>query len=161
MMEINAVTPWSSVVAQIEPYYSKGIVRVRPPICVERMLRMYIAQQCFGLSDEGIEDAIYDSQAIRTFVGIDLSHESAPAATTLLKFRRLLETHELTECIFNAINTLLAVKGLLLKEGTVVDATIITAPSTTKNKDGKRDRQMHQVKKGNIWHFGMKAQHWC
>jgi IS5 family transposase len=121
------------------------------------MLRMYIAQQCFGLSDEGIEDAIYDSQAIRAFVGIDLSRESAPDATTLLKFRRLLEENKLTERIFAAINTLLAVKGLILKEGTVVDATIIAAPSSTKNQEGKRDPEMRQTKKGNQWHFGMKA----
>lgn len=121
------------------------------------MLRMYIAQQCFGLSDEGVEDAIIDSQAIRGFVGIDLSRESAPDATTLLKFRCLLEEHTLTERIFAAINTLLAVKGLILKEGTVVDATIIAAPSSTKNQSGERDPEMHQTKKGNQWHFGMKA----
>jgi IS5 family transposase len=118
---------------------------------------MYIAQQCFGLSDEGIEDAIYDSQAIRGFVGIDLSRESAPDATTLLKFRRLLETHQLTERIFETINALLAAKGLILKEGTVVDATIIAAPSSTKNRSGERDPEMHQTKKGNQWYFGMKA----
>jgi IS5 family transposase len=121
--EIDKVTPWSALVAEIEPFYPKGNGRGRPPMGVERMLRMYIAQQCFGLSDEGIEDAIYDSQAIRGFVGIDLSRESAPDATTLLKFRRLLEDNKLTERIFSAINTLLAVKGLILKEGTVVDAT--------------------------------------
>ena len=155
--EINTVTPWSALVAEIEPFYPKGEGRGRPPIGVERMLRMYIAQQCFGLSDEGIEDAIYDSQAIRAFVGIDLSRESAPDATTLLKFRRLLEEHKLTERIFAAINTLLAVKGLILKEGTVVDATIIAAPSSTKNQNGERDPEMHQTKKGNQWHFGMKA----
>lgn len=155
--EIDKVTPWSALVAEIEPFYPKGTGRGRPPIGVERMLRMYIAQQCFGLSDEGVEDAIYDSQAIRCFVGIDLSRESAPDATTLLKFRRLLETHHLTERIFAAINTLLAVKGLILKEGTVVDATIIAAPSSTKNQSGERDPEMHQTKKGNQWHFGMKA----
>jgi IS5 family transposase len=155
--EIDKVTPWSALVAEVEPFYPKGQGRGRPPIGVERMLRMYIAQQCFGLSDEGIEDAIYDSQAIRAFVGIDLSRESAPDATTLLKFRRLLEKHNLTERIFTAINTLLAVKGLILKEGTVVDATIIAAPSSTKNQSGERDPEMHQAKKGNQWHFGMKA----
>ena len=155
--EINAVTPWSALVAKIEPFYPKGEGRGRPPIGVERMLRMYIAQQCFGLSDEGIEDAIYDSQAIRGFVGIDLSRESAPDATTLLKFRRLLEENTLTERIFAAINTLLAVKGLMLREGTVVDATIIAAPSSTKNQSGERDPEMHQTKKGTQWHFGMKA----
>lgn len=155
--EIDAVTPWLALVAEIEPFYPKGEGRGRPPVGVERMLRMYIAQQCFGLSDEGIEDAIYDSQAIRAFVGINLSRESAPDATTLLKFRRLLEAHQLTERIFAAINTLLAVKGLILKEGTVVDATIIAAPSSTKNQNGERDPEMHQTKKGNQWHFGMKA----
>lgn len=156
--EINAVTPWSALVAEVEPFYpTNSGGRGRPPIGVERMLRMYIAQQCFGLSDEGIEDAIYDSQAIRAFIGIDLSRESAPDATTLLKFRRLLEEHKLTERIFAAINMLLAVKGLILKEGTVVDATIIAAPSSTKNQSGKRDPEMHQTKKGNQRHFGMKA----
>lgn len=155
--EINAVTPWAALVAEVEPFYPKGAGRGRPPVGVERMLRMYIAQPCFGLSDEGIEDAIYDSQAIRAFVGIDLSRESAPDATTLLKFRRLLEAHQLTERIFAAINTLLAVKGLILKEGTVVDATIIAAPASTKHQSGERDPEMHQTKKGNQWHFGMKA----
>ena len=155
--QINTVTPWSALVAEVQPFYPKGEGRGRPPVGVERMLRMYIAQQCFGLSDEGIEDAIYDSQAIRGFVGTDLSRESAPDATTLLKFRRLLEDNKLTERIFAAINTLLAVKGLILKEGTVVDATIIAAPSSTKNQSGERDPEMHQTKKGNQWHFGMKA----
>ena len=155
--EIDAVTPWAALVAEVEPFYPKGDGRGRPPMGVNRMLRMYIAQQCFGLSDEGIEDAIYDSQAIRGFVGVDLTREAAPDATTLLKFRRLLETHQLTERIFAAINVHLAVKGLMLKEGTVVDATIIAAPSSTKNQDGERDPAMHQTKKGNQWHFGMKA----
>lgn len=118
---------------------------------------MYVAQQCFGLSDEATEDAIYDSQAIRRFVGIDLSREAAPDATTLLKFRHLLEAHQLTESIFNAINAHLAEKGLFLREGTIVDATLIAAPPSTKNKEGKRDAEMHQSKKGNQWHFGMKA----
>ncbi len=155
--EIEAVTPWSALAAEVEPFYPKGEGRGRPPIGLERMLRMYIAQQCFGLSDEGTEDALYDSQAIRRFVGIDLSRESAPDATTLLKFRRLLETHKLTQRIFAAINLHLAVKGLMLKEGTVVDATIIAAPSSTKNQEGQRDPEMHQTKKGNNWHVGMKA----
>ena len=155
--EIDAVTPWSVLVAEVEPFYPKGDSRGRPPMGLARMLRMYIAQQCFGLSDEGIEDAIYDSQAVRAFIGIDLSREAAPDATTLLRFRRLLETHGLTEGIFTAINTHLAQKGLLLKEGTVVDATIIAAPSSTKNQDGQRDPEMHQTRKGKQWYFGMKA----
>ena len=155
--EIDAVTPWPALLAEVEPFYPKGEGRGRPPIGVERMLRMYIAQQCFGLSDEGTEDALYDSQAIRSFVGIDLNREAAPDATTLLKFRRLLETHKLTKRIFAAINVHLAVKGLMLREGTVVNATIIAAPSSTKNRDGERDPEMHQTKKGNQWYFGMKA----
>lgn len=154
--EIEAVTPWAALVAELEPFYPKGEGRGRPPIGLERMLRMYIAQQCFGLSDEGTEDAIYDSQAIRGFVRIDLAREAAPDATTLLKFRRLLERHQLTERIFASINSHLAAKGLMLREGTVVDATIISAPSSTKNQDGQRDPEMHQTKKGNQWHFGMK-----
>lgn len=157
LAEIETATPWPALVAVLLPYYPKGDGRGRPPIGLERMLRMYIAQQCFGLSDEGIEDAIYDSQAIRGFVGIDLTHESAPDATTLLKFRRLLEQHKLTERIFNEINGHLASKGLMMREGTIVDATLIAAPPSTKNKDGKRDPEMHQSKKGNDWHFGMKA----
>jgi IS5 family transposase len=156
LAEIEAVTPWAQLLAVIEPYYPKGN-RGRPPIGLERMLRMYIAQNCFGLSDEGIEDALYDSQAIRCFVGIDLAREDAPDATTLLKFRRLLEDHNLAAAIFEAINAHLAKRGLLMRQGTIVDATIIAAPSSTKNKTGERDPQMHQAKKGNQWHFGMKA----
>jgi IS5 family transposase len=155
--EIEAVTPWSALIAEIEPFYPKGDGRGRPPIGLERMLRMYIAQQCFGFSDEGTEDAIYDSQAVRGFIGIDLNREAAPDATTLLKFRRLLEKHELTKRVFSAINEHLTKKGLMLREGSVVDATIIAAPSSTKNQTGERDPQMHQTKKGNQWHFGMKA----
>jgi len=157
LAEIEAVVPWATLTQAIEPFYPKGKGRGRPPIGLERMLRMYIAQQCFGLSDEGIEDAVYDSQAIRGFIGIDLGRENAPDATTLLKFRRLLEKHRLTERIFESINEHLAARGLLLREGTVVDASMIAAPPSTKNRDGKRDPEMHQTKKGNQWHFGMKA----
>lgn len=157
LAEIEAMTPWGELLAAIERHYPKGGGRGRPPIGLERMLRMYIAQNCFGLSDEGIEDAIYDSQAIRRFVGIDLGRESAPHATTLLKFRRLLEDKQLTETIFTTINAHLAAKGLFLRRGTVVDATIIEAPPSTKNDKGERDPEMHQTKKGNAWHFGMKA----
>lgn len=168
LAEIEAITPWSVLEQTVGPFYPKSGGRGRPPIGLARMLRMYVAQQCFALSDEGIEDVIYDSQAIRHFVGIDLSRESAPDATTLLEFRHLLERHELTESIFNAINHHLAAKGLLLCEGTIVDATLIAAPPSTKNKAGKRDPEMHQSKKGKQWHFGMKAtlvwmpiQGWC
>ena len=157
LAEIDAVTPWAALVAELEPFYPKGKGRGRPPIGLERMLRMYVAQQCFGLSDEGIEDAVYDSQSIRRFVGIDLGREGAPDATTLLKFRRLLEARELTRGIFEVINRQLAEKGLLMREGTIVDATLIAAPPSIKNREGKRDPEMHQTKKGNQWHFGMKA----
>lgn len=157
LADIEAVTPWADLVAVIEPHYPKGDGRGRPPIGVERMLKMYIAQNCFGLSDEGTEDAIYDSQAIRRFVGIDLTREAAPDATTLLKFRRLLEEKGLMESIFTAINAHLAERGLLLRRGTVVDATILAAPPSTKNREGKRDPEMHQTQKGNQWYFGMKA----
>ena len=157
LAEINSVTPWGKLHDLVEPFYPKVDGAGRPPIGIARMLRMYVAQQCFGLSDEGIEDAIYDSQAIRAFVGIDLNRESAPDATTLLKFRHLLETHELTRQIFETINAHLAQRGLMMREGTIVDATLIAAPPSTKNKDGKRDPEMHQSKKGNDWHFGMKA----
>ena len=157
LAEIDSVTPWNKLHKLIEPFYPKVEGAGRPPIGLARMLRMYVAQQCFGLSDEGIEDAIYDSQAIRAFVGIDLGRETAPDATTLLKFRHLLEAKHLTRQIFDAINGHLAEKGLMMREGTIVDATLIAAPPSTKNKDGKRDPEMHQSKKGNDWHFGIKA----
>jgi IS5 family transposase len=157
LSEIEVATPWGQLHKLIEPYYPRVIGVGRPSIGLARMLRMYVAQQCFGLSDEGIEDAIYDSQAIRAFVGVDLNRESAPDATTLLKFRHLLEAKGLTQKSFEAINAYLAAKGLMMREGTIVDATLIAAPPSTKNKDGERDPKMHQSKKGNDWHFGMKA----
>lgn len=157
LAQIDSATPWGKLHKLIEPHYPKTSGPGRPPIGLARMLRMYVAQQCFGLSDEGIEDAIYDSQAIRGFVGIDLNVESAPDATTLLKFRHLLETKNITRQIFDTINLHLAEKGLMMREGTIVDATLIAAPPSTKNKDGERDPEMHQSKKGNNWHFGIKA----
>ena len=157
LAEIDKATPWAKLHAAIEPFYPKVSGAGRPPLGLARMLRMYVAQQCFGLSDEGIEDAIYDSQAIRGFVGIDLNRESAPDATTLLKFRHMLEANGLTKKIFDTINGHLAEKGLMMREGTIVDATLIAAPPSTKNKDGERDPEMHQSKKGNDWYFGMKA----
>ncbi len=141
LCEIDAIAPWAELTARIEPRYSKGEGRGRPPIGLARMLRIYVVQQCLGLSDEGI----------------DLARESAPDATTLLKFRQLPEAHGLTEAIFEVNNAHLAAKGLLLRQGSVVDATIISAPSSTKNDSGTRDPEMHQTRKGNPWHFGMKA----
>ena len=157
LAELAAITPWTALEQAIAPFYPRSGQPGRPPIGLARMLRMYLVQHCFGLSDEGMEDALYDSQAIRAFVGIDLSREAAPDATTLLTFRRLLETHQLTESIFTAINAQLAEKGLFLRAGTIVDATLIAAPSSTKNQTGRRDPEMHSAKKGNQWHFGMKA----
>ena len=165
LSEIEAITPWASLIATLTPHYPVNDGRGRPTTPLELILRMYIAQQCFGLSDEGIEDALYDSQAIRRFVGIDLGRQSAPDATTLLKFRHLLETRQLTAAIFSAINAHLAEQGLFMRAGTIVDATLIAAPPSTKNREGKRDGEMHQAKKGNQWHpsttlrtgFGMKA----
>ncbi len=155
--EMERVVPWAALVALIEPHYPKSGRVGRQPIGVQRMLRMYFLQQWYSLSDEGLEDAPYDSQAMREFVGIDLAREQVPDATTLLKFRRLLEQHELTKAIFEKVNALLGRRGLLMREGTLVDATIIAAPSSTKNQGGERDPEMHQAKKGNEWHFGMKA----
>lgn len=157
LAEIEAITPWDALLTELNCFYPAGEGRGRPPIGLARMLRMYVAQQCFGLSDEGIEDAIYDSQAIRRFVGIDLAREDAPDATTLLKFRRLLERNNLTRKIFTVINDHLAAQGLMLREGTIVDATLIAAAPSTKNRKKARDPAMHQTKKGNQYYFGMKA----
>ncbi|HET9822195.1 MAG TPA: IS5 family transposase, partial [Burkholderiaceae bacterium] len=157
LAQLEAVTPWADLEAALAPFYPTGKGPGRPPLGLARMLRMYVAQQCFGLSDEGIEDALYDSHAIRRFVGIDLAREAAPDATTLLKFRRLIETHDLSRVIFATIRDHLAREGLLLREGTIVDATLIAAPPSTKNRDRARDPDMHQARKGQQWHFGMKA----
>jgi IS5 family transposase len=153
---MEKVVPWARLVALIEPHYPTG-KRGRPPVGIERMLRIYFLQQWYGLADEALEDTIYDSQAMRGFAGIDLSVESVPDATTLLHFRHLLEAHELTARIFAEINALLGERQLLLREGTLVDAAILAAPSSTKNRKGQRDPDMHQTKKGNRWYFGMKA----
>ena len=155
--EMERVVPWTRLIALIEPHYPRSGKVGRPPIGVARMLRMYFLQQWYSLSDEGLEDAIYDSHAMRDFVGIDLGREQVPDATTLLKFRRLLEDKQLTAAVFEAINGHLCERGLLMREGTLVDATIIAAPPSTKNEDRARDPEMHQAKKGNQWHFGMKA----
>lgn len=157
LAEMERLVPWARLVAVIEPLYPKSGRVGRPPIGAARMLRMYCLQQWYGLADEALEDALYDSQALRDFVGIDLSRESVPDATTLLKFRRLLAGNDLTRALFDEINAHLAEQGLLMRAGTIVDATIIAAPSSTKNEAKARDPEMHQTKKGNQWHFGMKA----
>ena len=156
LAEMNQVVPWARLVELICPHYPTG-KRGRPPMGIERMLRVYFLQQWYGLADEALEDTIYDSQAMRNFAGIDLASNPVPDATTLLKFRHLLEAHELTKRIFDEVNALLEERKLLMREGSMVDATIIAAPSSTKNKQGQRDPEMHQTKKGNQWYFGMKA----
>jgi transposase, IS5 family len=153
---MEEMIPWAELLAVIEPFYPKG-ERGRPPIGLERMLRVYFLQQWYGLADEAIEDAIYDSQAMRGFARIDLAADGVPDATTLLKFRRLLETHNLCQGLFNAINADLAARGLMMREGTLVDATLLAAPPSTKNRAKQRDPEMHQTRKGNQWYFGMKA----
>jgi IS5 family transposase len=156
LARMEEVIPWAKLLAVIEPHYPKG-KRGRPPIGLERMLRVYFLQQWYGLADEALEDALYDSQALQRFARIDLAAEGVPDATTLLNFRHLLETHDLCKGLFTAINADLAARGLLLREGTLVDATLIAAPSSTKNTKRERDPEMHQTKKGNQWYFGMKA----
>ena len=155
--EMAQVVPWDRLQAVIEPHYPKSGRVGRPPIGLALMLRMYFLQQWFGLSDDGLEDAVYDSCAMREFLGIDLSVQDVPDATTVLKFRRLLEAHGLTTQLFEAINAHLSERGLLLKEGTLIDATIIAAAPSTKNRQRQRDPEMHQTKKGNQWFFGLKG----
>jgi IS5 family transposase len=156
LTRMEALIPWTKLLGVIEPFYPKG-ERGRPPVGLERMLRIYFLQQWYGLADEALEDVLYDSQALQGFARIDFCAEGVPDATTLLKFRRLLETHDLCKGLFNAINADLAARGLLLREGTLVDATLIAAPPSTKNQAKQRDPEMHQARKGNQWYFGMKA----
>jgi len=155
--KMEQVVPWVRLMEVIEPHYPKSGKRGRPPIGLERMLRMYFVQQWYGLADEAVEDAVYDSQALRNFMGIDLSRQSVPDATTLMGFRHLLEANDLTKAMLVEVNVMLMERGLLMTKGTLVDATLIAAPSSTKNKEHGRDPEMHQAKKGNQWHFGMKA----
>src|ERR1700686_218440 len=156
LAEKERVVPGARLVERLRPLYPKG-ERGGPPIGLERMLRIYFLQHWYGLADEALEDALYDSQALRGFAGIDLVVESVPDATTLLKFRHWLEQHELTKVLFDEVGTMLEERGLLMRQGTIVDATIIAAPPSTKNKQKTRDPEMPQTKKGNQWHFGMKA----
>ena len=156
LAEMEQVVPWARLVDRLRPFYPKG-ERGRPPIGLERMLRLYFLQQWYGLADEALEDALYDSQALRGFAGIDLSVAAVPDATTVLNFRHWLEEHDLTRALFDEVGAMLEERGLLMRQGTIVDATIIAAPPSTKNKSKARDPEMHQTKKGNQWHFGMKA----
>ena len=156
LTEMNQVVPWSRLLGLIEPHYPQA-GNGRPPKGLEIMLRMYLLQHWFNLSDPAVEEALYDSLAMRAFVGIDLGRDAAPDETTVLKFRHLLEQHRLGDQLFAEVNAYLSERGLKVAGGTIVDATIIAAPSSTKNENKQRDPEMHQTKKGNQWHFGMKA----
>lgn len=156
--EMNLVVPWSELVALVTPHApARGAKGGRPPFAVETMLRIHFLQQWFNLSDPAMEEALYDTPMFREFADLDMGEDHLPDESTILRFRHLLEAHSLSVQILATINATLMAKGLLLKQGTVVDATLIAAPSSTKNQDGERDPEMHQTKKGNQWHFGMKA----
>jgi IS5 family transposase len=152
---MDRIVPWVELCEVIEPHYPKA-GNGRPPVGLERMLRMYFVQHWFNLADEACEEALLDSVALRRFVGIDLGRERVPDGTTLLKFRRLLEKHELGAALFAKVGQVLQDKGLKVGTGTIVDATIISAPPSTKNAKGERDPDMHQTRKGQQWYFGMK-----
>lgn len=156
LSRMDKLVPWTEFCSVIEPYYPKA-GNGRPPIGLERMLRMYFIAHWFNLADEACEDALYDITAFRDFCQIDLGCEGVPDATSLLNFRHLLERYELGAALFAKVGELLLSNGLKLSGGTIVDATIISAPSSTKNKEKARDPEMHQTKKGNQWHFGMKV----
>jgi IS5 family transposase len=156
LSQMEIVVPWRELVAEIEPFYPKA-GNGRPPVGLERMLRMYFLQQWFNLSDPAVEEALYESLSMRHFAGIDLGQEPVPDETTMCKFRHLLERHGLGAKIFHRVNGYLESRGVKIGTGTIVDATLIEAPSSTKNKSRERDPEMHQVRKGKQWHFGMKA----
>jgi transposase, IS5 family len=154
--EMEQVVPWAKLCASIEPYYPKP-GNGRRPKELETMLRIYFLQQWFNLADPAVEEALYDSAALRQFAGIDLGAEPVPDETTVCKFRHLLEEHNLGEEILGTVNLHLQAQGVRITTGTIVDATIIHAPSSTKNRDQSRDPEMHQTRKGKQWYFGMKA----
>jgi IS5 family transposase len=155
--EMESILPWKELSEVIEPYYPAPKKAGRRPFGIERMLRIHFLQHWFELSDPAAEEALYDSRAMRQFVGIDLGKEPVPDETTILKFRHLMESHNLGDQLFHLVNEYLIENGLKVSRGTIVDATIISAPTSTKNKDKARDPEMHQTRKGNQWHFGMKA----
>lgn len=154
--EMEAVVPWTALLAKLEPYYPKSGRRGRQPMPLESMLRIYCAQNWFNLSDRQMEDALYEIESLRRFAGFSGVTVALPDETTILNFRHFLEKHELTAALLEEINGHLKARGLLVSKGSMVDATIIHAPSSTKNQDKARDSEMHQTKKGNQWYFGMK-----
>ena len=155
--EMETIIPWKELAKVIKPFYPQPKRVGRPPIGIERMLRIHFLQHWFNLSDPAVEEALYDSRALRRFVGIDLGREPAPDETTVCKFRHLMEKHELGDQLFHQVNQYLQENGLKVSRGTIVDASIIHAPSSTKNKKKERDPDMRQVRKGRQWYFGMKA----
>nr|MBI3613474.1 IS5 family transposase [Nitrospirota bacterium] len=157
LAEMQQVVPWAALCAVIEPVYPMPEGAGRRPVGLDRMLRIYFLQQWFNLSDPAVEKALYDSRAMRAFVGIDLGTEPVPDQTTVCRFRHLLETHQLGPTLFETVNAHLRARGLTVSTGTIVDATIIHAPSSTKNAAQARDPEMHQTAKGRQWYFGMKA----
>src|SRR5512139_2203525 len=156
LAEMDAVIPWADLLRVIEPHYPKA-GNGRQPLGLEKMLRIYFMQNWFNLSDPQAEDSLYDSESMRRFAGLELAEDAVPDESTILRFRHLLEEHRLTERIFGEVRSLLEERQLLLKSGTIVDATIIAAPPSTKNAEGARDPEMRQGRKGQEWHFGMKA----
>ena len=156
LAEMDQVVPWPALLKLIEPHYPKLGRPGRQPYPLETMLRVHFLQQWYALSDPGMEEALYDTPVMRRFAGLG-GLDTVPDETTILNFRRLLETHDLARQMLEQVNTFLSRKGLSLRGGTIVDATIIAAPSSTKNGDGRRDPEMHQTRKGNQWYFGMKA----
>src|SRR5450830_1039331 len=156
LTRMESLIPWAEFCVLIEPHYPK-VGNGRPPIGLERMLRMYLVANWFNLGDEACEDALYDIAAFRAFCRVDLGRERVPDATTLLKFRHLLEANKIGAAMFSRVGELLQANGMKLSGGTIVDATLIAAPPSTKNEDKSRDPEMHQSKKGNQWHFGMKG----
>lgn len=157
LQEMDVAVPWSALVALVKPYYFEGR-RGRRPVGIEKMLRMYFLQLWFNLSDEGVEDAIYDSRAFSEFMGVSFGlGDQVPDATTLLKFRHVVESHGLGREMLRCVNGVLEQKGVVMRGGSIVDATFVEAPSSTKNAEKARDPEMHQGKKGKNWHFGLKA----
>ena len=156
LREMDAVVPWARLVALIQPYYPKG-ESGRKPMPLERMLRIHFLQQWYQYSDPGMEEALYEIPLLRQFAGMDLGRDLVPDETTMLKFRRLLEQHDLAQSIFAEVQAVLQESHLLLQEGRIVDATLIHAPSSTKNRESRRDPEMSSTKKGKQWYFGMKA----
>jgi IS5 family transposase len=157
LREMDRIVPWKRLRKVVQPFYFKGEGVGRRPIELERMLRIYFLQHWFNLSDPGVEEALYDMLSMRAFARIDLGEMGVPDETTVCKFRHLIEKHELGKKLFAEVNRHLADCGIVISGGTIVDATIINAPSSTKNKKKERDPEMHQTKKGNQWYFGMKA----